>query len=258
MTLIDTAEMYGNGRSERLIADALDGTSAAGGPLREEDGSRAATLDREDLFIVSKVLPHNAGRPDIFESCDNTLDNLGVDYLDLYLLHWMGPVPLAETVACMEELVAEGKIRAWGVSNLDIDEMEDLRRVPGGSNCRVNQVLYHPASRGIEHDLLHWMRDHGVSLMAYCPLAQAGALRGRLFESPALAEVARRHGATVPQVVLAWDVRGGDTIAIPRSSRPEHTLENAAADAIELTKEDLALISRDFPAPSHKMPLDME
>lgn len=258
MTLIDTAEMYGNGRSERLIADALDGTSAAGGPLREEDGSRAATLDREDLFIVSKVLPHNAGRPDIFESCDNTLDNLGVDYLDLYLLHWMGPVPLAETVACMEELVAEGKIRAWGVSNLDIDEVEDLRRVPGGSNCRVNQVLYHPASRGIEHDLLHWMRDHGVSLMAYCPLAQAGTLRGRLFESPALAEVARRHGATVPQVVLAWDVRGGDAIAIPRSSRPEHTLENAAADAIELTKEDLALISRDFPAPSHKMPLDME
>lgn len=190
MTLIDTAEMYGNGRSERLIADALDGTSAAGGPLREEDGSRAATLDREDLFIVSKVLPHNAGRPDIFESCDNTLDNLGVDYLDLYLLPWM--------------------------------------------------------------------RDHGVSLMAYCPLAQAGALRGRLFESPALAEVARRHGATVPQVVLAWDVRGGDTIVIPRSSRPEHTLENAAADAIELTEEDLALISRDFPAPSHKMPLDME
>lgn len=190
MTLIDTAEMYGNGRSERLIADALDGTSAAGGPLREEDGSRAATLDREGLFIVSKVLPHNAGRPDIFESCDNTLDNLGVDYLDLYLLPWM--------------------------------------------------------------------RDHGVSLMAYCPLAQAGTLRGRLFESPALAEVARRHGATVPQVVLAWDVRGGDTIAIPRSSRPEHTLENAAADAIELTEEDLALISRDFPAPSHKMPLDME
>lgn len=119
-------------------------------------------------------------------------------------------------------------------------------------------MLYHPASRGIEYDLLPWMRDHGVSLMAYCPLAQAGALRGRLFESPALAEVARRHGATVPQVVLAWDVRGGDTIAIPRSSRPEHTLENAAADAIELTEEDLALISRDFPAPSHTMPLDME
>ena len=170
----------------------------------------------------------------------------------------MGPVPLAETVACMEELVAEGKIRAWGVSNLDIDEMEDLRRVPGGSNCQVNQVLYHPAARGIEYDLLPWMRDHGVSLMAYCPLAQAGGLRGRLFESPALAEVARRHGATVPQVVLAWDVRGGDTIAIPRGSRPEHTLENAAVDAIELTEEDLALISRDFPVPSHKMPLDME
>ena len=258
MTLIDTAEMYGNGRSERLICDALDGTSVAGGPLREEDGSRAATLDREDLFIVSKVLPSNAGRPDIFESCDNTLDNLGVDYLDLYLLHWVGPVPFAETVACMEELVAEGKIRAWGVSNFDTDDMEELWRVPGGSNCQVNQVLYHPASRGIEYDLLPWMRDHGVALMAYCPLAQAGTLRGRLFDSPELAEVARCHNATVAQVALAWDIRGGDTIAIPRSSRPEHTLENAAADRIELTDEDRALISRAFPAPSHKMPLDME
>lgn len=258
MTLIDTAEMYGNGRSERLICDALDGTSVTGGPLREEGGSRAASLDREDLFIVSKVLPSNAGRPDIFESCDNTLDNLGVDYLDLYLLHWVGPVPFAETVACMEELVAEGKIRAWGVSNFDTDEMEELWRVPGGSNCQVNQVLYHPASRGIEYDLLPWMRDHGVALMAYCPLAQAGTLRGRLFESPELAEVARRHDATVAQVALAWDIRGGDTIAIPRSSRSEHTIENAGADRIELTDEDLALISRAFPAPSHKMPLDME
>ncbi len=258
MTLIDTAEMYGMGRSERLICDALDGMSVAGGPLREPDGSRAKTLDREELFIVSKVLPSNAGRPDIFESCDNTLENLGVDYLDLYLLHWVGAVPFAETVACMEELVEEGKIRAWGVSNFDTDDMEELWRVPGGQNCQVNQVLYHPASRGIEYDLLPWMRDHGVSLMAYCPLAQGGTLRGRLFESPEIAEVARRHDATIAQVVLAWDIRGGDTIAIPRSSRPEHTLENAGADAIELTPDDLALISRAFPAPSYKMPLDME
>ena len=258
MTLIDTAEMYGNGRSERLVGDALDGTSAEGGQLREADGSRARALDREELYIVSKVLPSNAGDPDIFESCDATLDNLGVDYLDLYLLHWRGMVPLAETVSCMEELVAEGKIRAWGVSNFDTDDMEDLWRVPGGQNCQVNQVLYHPGSRGIEYDLLPWMRERGVALMAYCPLAQAGTLRGRLFRSPEIAEVARRHGATVPQVILAWDIRGGDTIAIPRSSRPEHARENAAADRIELTDEDLALISRAFPAPSYKMPLDME
>ena len=250
MTLIDTAEMYGNGRSERLVGDALDGTAAEGGQLREADGTRAKTLDRDELFIVSKVLPSNAGEPDIFDSCDETLENLGVD--------WRGMVPLAETVACMEELIAEGKIRAWGVSNFDTDDMEDLWRVPGGQNCQVNQVLYHPGSRGIEFDLLPWMRDHGVALMAYCPLAQAGTLRGRLFRSPELAEVARRHNVTVPQVILAWDIRGGDTIAIPRSSRPEHTLENAAADAIELTEDDLALISRAFPAPSYKMPLDME
>lgn len=258
MTLIDTAEMYGNGRSERLVGDALDGVVVEGGQLREADGTRAKTLDRDELFIVSKVLPSNAGEPDIFDSCDETLENLGVDYLDLYLLHWRGMVPLSETVACMEELIAEGKIRAWGVSNFDTDDMEDLWRVPGGQNCQVNQVLYHPGSRGIEFDLLPWMRDHGVALMAYCPLAQAGTLRGRLFRSPELAEVARRHNVTVPQVILAWDIRGGDTIAIPRSSRPEHTLENAAADAIELTEDDLALISRAFPAPSYKMPLDME
>ena len=258
MTLIDTAEMYGNGRSERLVGDALDGASAEGGQLREADGSRAVALDREELYIVSKVLPSNAGDPDIFESCDATLDNLGVDYLDLYLLHWRGMVPLNETVSCMEELVAEGKIRAWGVSNFDTDDMEDLWRVPGGQNCQVNQVLYHPGSRGIEYDLLPWMRERGVALMAYCPLAQAGTLRGRLFRSPEIAEVARRHGATVPQVILAWDIRGGDTIAIPRSSRPEHARENAAADLIELTAEDLALISRAFPAPTYKVPLDME
>ena len=179
MTLIDTAEMYGNGRSERLVGDALDGTAAEGGQLREADGTRAKTLDRDELFIVSKVLPSNAGEPDIFDSCDETLENLGVDYLDLYLLHWRGMVPLAETVACMEELIAEGKIRAWGVSNFDTDDMEDLWRVPGGQNCQVNQVLYHPGSRGIEFDLLPWMRDHGVALMAYCPLAQAGTRRAR-------------------------------------------------------------------------------
>lgn len=258
MTLIDTAEMYGNGRSERLVGDAIAGTGASGEPLREEDGDEAAPLDRSGLFLVSKVLPTNAKDPDIFRSCDDTLENLGVDYLDLYLLHWRGGVPLRETVRCMEELVEEGKIGAWGVSNFDTDDMEELWRIPEGRHCQVNQVLYNPSSRGTEYDLLPWMREHGVALMAYCPLAQAGTLRRGLLGCPQIEEVARRHGVTHWQVVLAWDIRDGNTIAIPRTGRPEHTLENAAADAIELTADDLALISQAWPAPGHKMPLDME
>lgn len=258
MTLIDTAEMYGNGRSERLVGDAIAGVDANGEPLRDAEDVQAEPLDRDSLFIVSKVLPSNAGDPEIFRSCDDTLENLGVDHLDLYLLHWRGGVPLRETVRCMEELVEEGKIDAWGVSNFDTDDMEELWRIPEGRHCQVNQVLYNPSSRGIEYDLLPWMRDKGVALMAYCPLAQAGTLRRGLFDSPQIAEVARRHNATVPQVILAWDIRGGDTIAIPRTGRKAHALENARADAIELTDDDLALISQAWPKPGHKVPLDME
>lgn len=258
MTLIDTAEMYGEGRSERLVGDAIAGIDVHGERLLEEDGSIAEPLDRSKLFLVSKVLPENAGAPEIFRSCDATLKNLGTDYLDLYLLHWIEDVPLAETVRCMEQLVEEGKIRAWGVSNLDTDEMEELWSIPGGCHCQVNQVLYNPSSRGIEYDLLPWMRNHGVALMAYCPLAQAGTLRQGLFESPQIAEVARRHGVSVAQAILAWDIRDGCTIAIPRTGQAQHALENAAADAIELTDEDIALIEQAWPAPTHKVPLDME
>ena len=258
MTLIDTAEMYGNGRSERLVGDAIAGRGVDGGPLLLEDGSEAAPLDRDELFIVSKVLPSNAGDPEIFRSCDDTLDNLGCDHLDLYLLHWRGGVPLRETVRCMEELVEEGKIGAWGVSNFDTDDMEELWRIPEGRHCQVNQVLYNPSSRGTEYDLLPWMRDHGVALMAYCPIAQGGTLRRGLFNSPELREVARRHNASVPQVMLAWDVRDGNTIAIPRTGSATHARENAAASDIVLSDDDLALISSAWPAPGHKVPLDME
>lgn len=258
MALIDTAEMYGNGRSERLVGDAIAGVDAHGNPLRDTEDVELAPLDRSKLFIVSKVLPSNAGDPEIFHSCDDTLDNLGTDHLDLYLLHWRGGVPLRETVRCMEELVEEGKIGAWGVSNFDTDDMEELWRIPEGRHCQVNQVLYNPSSRGTEYDLLPWMREHGVALMAYCPLAQAGTLRRGLLGCPQIEEVARRHNATPWQVILAWDVRDGNTIAIPRTGRAGHALENAAADAIELTDDDLALISQAWPAPGHKMPLDME
>lgn len=240
MTLIDTAEMYGGGRSERLVGEAIKGT------------------ERGRLFIVSKVLPNNAGRRGIFRSCEESLQRLGTDYLDLYLLHWRGSVPLAETVECMEKLARDGLIRGWGVSNFDTDDMEELLRVKGGDGCLVNQVLYHAASRGIEYELLPWMRTRGVALMAYCPLAQGGTLRRGLFRSRALNDIAARRCATVAQILLAWAVRGGDTIAIPRSSSPEHTAENAAAGAIDLTAEELAVIDREFAPPRRKEPLDIQ
>ena len=240
MTLIDTAEMYGGGHSERLVGEAIKGT------------------ERGRLFIVSKVLPNNAGRRGIFRSCEESLKRLGTDYLDLYLLHWRGSVPLAETVECMEKLERDGLIRGWGVSNFDTDDMDELRRVKGGDGCLVNQVLYHAASRGIEYSLLPQMRERGVALMAYCPLAQGGSLRRGLFRSRALNDIAARRGATVAQILLAWAIRGGNAIAIPRSSLPEHTEENAGADAIELTAEELAAIDREFAPPRRKEPLDIQ
>ena len=240
MTLVDTAEMYSGGRSERLVGEAIKG------------------IKRGRLFIVSKVLPNNAGRRGIFRSCEESLQRLGTDYLDLYLLHWRGSVPLAETVECMEKLVRDGMIRGWGVSNFDTDDMEELRRVKGGDGCLVNQVLYHAASRGIEYSLLPQMRERGVALMAYCPLAQGGSLRRGLFRSRALNDIAARRGATVAQILLAWAIRGGNAIAIPRSSSSEHTAENAGADAIELTAEELAAIDREFAPPRRKEPLDIQ
>ena len=238
MRLIDTAEMYGDGRSEKLVGEAI------------------AAAPREELFLVSKVLPENAGEKHIFQCCDATMNRMGVDYLDLYLLHWRGSVPLAETVRCLEQLKELGKIKNWGVSNFDIGDMEELWRSPGGRNCQVNQVLYHMGSRGIEYSLLPWMREHRVALMAYCPLAQGGALRRGLLTDPAVLAVAEKHRATPIQVLLAWCIRDGNTIAIPRTGHPDHTLENAGANALLLDEEDLALIDRQYAPPTRKMPLD--
>ena len=176
---------------------------------------------------------------------------------DLYLLHWRGGIPLAETVACMEQLKKEGKIRRWGVFNFDTDDMEELWSVPGGKNCAVNQVLYHVGSRGIEYDLLLWMREHRVPLMAYSPLAQAGNLRRGLYGSPTLKWIADSHKATISEVLLAFVVRDGSTIAIPRSGRREHVLENAGGARIVLTEHDLRLIEKEFPGPTQKTYLDM-
>lgn len=239
MILIDSAEMYGSGKAEELVGETIKG------------------MDRSKLFLVSKVYPHNAGRKNIFKSCMASMERMGTDYLDLYLLHWRGGIPLEETVACMEQLKKEGKIRRWGVSNFDTSDMEELWSVPNGKNCAVNQVLYHVGSRGIEYDLLPWMREHHVPLMAYCPLAQGGDLKRGLYQSPVLQKIAADHDATVSQVLLAFAVRGGDTIAIPRTGKKEHTLDNAGADQITLTAEELAAIDREYPAPKRKVYLDI-
>lgn len=239
MTVIDTAEMYGDGNSERLVAEGI------------------VHAPRENLFLVSKVLPHHADREHIFISCENSLQRLGTDYLDLYLLHWRGQVPLAETVACMEELKAAGKIKNWGVSNFDISDMEELWQVERGSNCLVNQVLYHIGSRGIEYSLLPWMRQHHVALMAYCPLAQASERHG-LFQHKQLKRIAEKHQVTIPEVLLAWCIRDGHTLAIPKSANKEHMLSNAAADCLILDEADFQLIDAAFPPPSKKVYLDME
>ena len=240
MRLIDTAEMYGGGRSEKLVGEAI------------------ANTPREELFLVSKVLPENAGEKHIFQCCDATMKRMGVDYLDLYLLHWRGSVPLAETVRCLEQLKEMGKIKNWGVSNFDIDDMEELWRISQGRNCQVNQVLYHMGSRGIEYSLLPWMREHQVALMAYCPLAQGGSLRRGLLNNSAVLAIAEKHHATPIQVLLAWCVRDGHTIAIPRTGHPDHTLENAGTNALTLDEEDLARIDRQYAPPTHKMYLDIQ
>lgn len=240
MYLLDTAEMYGSGLSETMIGDAIRG------------------MDRDNVFLVSKVLPSNAGKNRIAKSCEQTLRHLGTDYLDLYLLHWRGNIPLEETVFYMERLKKSGKIKNWGVSNFDIDDMEELWQVPYGSRCLVNQVLYHVGSRGIEFSLLPWMREHKVALMAYCPLAQAGTLRAGLLSDPVLRDIAKKHSASPEQVLLAWCIRDGKTIAIPRSGNPSHTLMNAGADTICLDHTDLAQIDAQFVPPTRKEYLDVQ
>ncbi len=237
--LIDTAEMYGGGAAERLVGEAIKG------------------YDREKLFLVSKVLPRNAGDPMIFESVEASLERMQTDYLDLYLLHWRGSVPLSETVRCMEELVEDGVIRHWGVSNFDVDDLEELFSVYNGTHCAVNQDLYHLGSRGVEYEILPWMSAAQMPLMAYCPLAQAGDLRRGLVTDVAVTEVARRHHATPFQVLLAFVLRNPLVVAIPRTGNPEHMRENIAAREIELTSDDLALLSRSFPMPNHATPLDI-
>jgi diketogulonate reductase-like aldo/keto reductase len=235
MTLIDTAEMYASGGAETVVAEAAMG-------------------QRDKLFIVSKVLPSNASRAGTVAACERSLKRLKTDRIDLYLLHWRGGHPLAETLAGFEALKAAGKIRYWGVSNLDADDMNEVARLPGGSGCASNQVLYHAGSRGIEFDLLPWCSQRGIPVMAYSPL---GHDVRRLLRSQAIQSVADRHGVTAAAVAIAWTIRSGHVISIPKASDPAHVRENAAAADLVLTAADLAAIDAAHPPPRSKQGLDI-
>lgn len=234
LTLIDTAEMYANGGAERVVGEAIAGR-------------------REQVFLVSKVLPQNASAAGIRRSCEASLKRLRTDRIDLYLLHWAGPHPLAETVEAFEALREAGRIRYWGVSNFDADAMVRVMDLKAGSRCATDQVLYHPGERGIEFDLLPWARKRKMPVMAYSPLGQGG----RVLRSPALAAVAKRHDASTAQVALAWCLRDGNTIAIPKAADPGHLKANAEAVRLRLTDADLQEVDAAHPPPSGPQPLAM-
>ncbi|MFJ2651491.1 aldo/keto reductase [Streptomyces sp. NPDC087420] len=230
LTVIDTAEMYGSGAAEELVGEAIRGR-------------------RDDTFLVSKVLPYNADRRGTAEACHASLRRLGTDRMDLYLLHWRGSVPLHETVEAMEALVSEGSIGAWGVSNLDVDDLADL---PAGAHLETDQVLYNLSRRGPEFDLFPRCRELAVPIMAYSPVEQ-----GRLLGHKTLNAVAAARGASPAQVALAWVLRRDDVVAIPKASTVAHVEENHAALDIHLTDDDLRTLDRAFPAPVRKRSLDV-
>ncbi|MBW8299000.1 MAG: aldo/keto reductase [Hydrogenophaga sp.] len=233
MTLIDTAEMYGEGGAERIVGKALEDR-------------------RDEVFLVSKVYPWNASRTGTIAACEASLKRLGTDRLDLYLLHWRGEHPLADTVAAFEQLKAAGKIGAWGVSNFDTADMEELLTVPQGENCAVNQVLYNLSRRGIEYDLLPWCQSRGIPVMAYSPIEQ-----GRLVHHPELIRIAKAYQATPAQVALAFILERDGVVAIPKSSNLRRVRENRDAVDLDISDEDWAALDAAFPPPARKTALDM-
>jgi diketogulonate reductase-like aldo/keto reductase len=233
ITLIDTAEMYGDGEAERIVADALG-------------------KQRDKMFIVSKVLPSNASKRKTIAACEASLKRLKTDRIDLYLLHWRGSVPLEETIEAFSELAEGGKILDWGVSNFDISDMGELWKMPDGDCAVTNQVVYNLARRGIEFDLMPWCRQHRVPLMAYSPIEQ-----GRLLGHKALGEIATRHNATPAQVALAWLMRHDDIVVIPKAGSPAHVDEDLGALDLLLTHDDFIALDRAFPPPRSAQALDM-
>ena len=230
LRVIDTAEMYGEGGAEEVVGEALAG-------------------QRDQVLLVSKVYPHNASRTGVAAACERSLKRLGTEHIDLYLLHWRGQHPLEETVEAFERLREQGKIGRWGVSNFDLDDLQEL----GEPACATNQVLYNPEERGVEFDLLPWQQRQNMPLMAYCPLGQGGAL----LADAALHQVAQRHGVTSAQVALAWALRQPNVLVIPKASDPRHLAENAAAAELQLSVADLQAIDSAYPAPTRKQRLQM-
>jgi diketogulonate reductase-like aldo/keto reductase len=233
MTLIDTAEMYGDGASEEVVGEAMSGR-------------------RGDIFLVSKVYPWNASRQGTIKACEASLKRLGTDHLDLYLLHWRGEHPLEDTVAAMDSLKQDGKIGAWGVSNFDVDDMEELMAVPGGEGCVANQVLFNLSRRGIEFDLLPWCQARRIAVMAYSPIEQ-----GRLLHHPELIRTAKAYQATPAQVALAFVLEREGVMAIPKTASVARVEENRGALDLDISDEDWAALDAAFPPPTRKQPLAM-
>ena len=230
LTLIETAEMYGEGAAEEVVADAIAG-------------------QRDRVFLVTKVYPQNATRCGLPQACARSLKRLRTDVIDLYLLHWRGSTPLEETVEAFEQLRAQRKIRHWGVSNFDVTDLQELDR----PDCAANQVLYNLEARGIEFDLLPWCRERDLPVMAYSPIGQGGSMLGHR----TLKQVAQRHDATPAQIALAWILRQPQVIAIPKAGDPDHVRANVAAADLQLTAQDLADLDSAFPPPLKKEPLAM-
>lgn len=233
MSLIDTAEMYGDGGAEEVVGEALEGR-------------------RDEVFVVSKVLPGNASFEGTVLACERSLRRLRTDRLDLYLLHWAGPHPIEGTLEAFERLREAGKILRFGVSNFDVHEMREVCALPAGAGVAANQVLYNLGRRSIERKLLPWCAARGITVMAYSPLEQ-----GRLRPRPALQAVAARHGISTAQVALAWTLRDPGVVTIPKAARPDHVRENAAVVQVTLTERDLAELDRDYPVPDRDTPLEM-
>lgn len=237
--VIDTAEMYGEGNAETLVGKAIQ------------------PFTRGDLYLISKVYPWNASSDELPKALDRSLTRLGTDYLDLYLLHWRGDVPLAETVDALEAAKASGKIRAWGVSNFDVADMEELLRLENGDQCAANQVLYNLGARGIEYDLLPWQAEAEIPVIAYSPIAQGDRLGHHFKNDEVLKELAEAKGCTIFQLLLAWTLRQPHVLAIPQTSDSLHMLQNIEACKIVFSKSELAAIDARFPAPTKKQPLAM-
>ncbi len=236
--VIDTAEMYGSGAAETLVGKAIQG------------------YDRDHLYLISKVLPNNIAKT-IEAHLDASLQRLGTDYVDLYLYHWRGGAPLIDTITELERMRIQGKTKAWGVSNFDIDDMSELWDLPIGPKVAANEDLYNLGSRGIEYSLLGWQKNHDVPMIAYSPVGNADSLGANMTRNANVLKVAARHGATAYQIILAWAIHQPQVLAIPKSAQADHMADNVAAMNIDLNKEDLALLDAAFPAPTQKQPLDI-